>query len=540
MSTSRRRLTILLTTLAATAALSVPAVPALAATTAPTTAQHNARTAGPPSASQPTSARHNASAAGSPSPSQPTSARHNASAAGSPSPSQPTSSQHNAGPASPPAASPTASAPGASTSPASRPAASTPSGPVTPTPSPSTSGYQPLPELPVNACQDSTLPQDYGTNFPTPADPNGYGFYNQSVIGWEGNYYAPFGYLSGSYFARGVPQHYTQSGTTYCGAMYSFGAYNYGLAAGQAPAPGSVKWTMADGYLPALTTSFTRDNVAISITDFADKQTIAGNPAELVYTRVSVTNHGSSAVTVPAGQSGPNLVPLNQAPDTVPAGATVHHDFVAAVDTFGSGNALPPPGTLSQPPGQGGAPPYQLAFSNMVRFWTGRLSVIPRLSLPNTALPNTGGLADPGNALDDAYKAAFVYTRIVQVGKAPFSGANNYDWLLNHDLPGILANRFQLGDFTDAQNLLLTGRISEDPNFNEQGANWYWDGPWRTPLAWADYLETTNDTAFVSKYFHDDASGAEPVGPEPVHAHAHRLPEAARRQHRLSQVLLRQ
>ena len=96
-----------------------------------------------------------------------------------------------------------------------------------------------------------------------------------------------------------MPQHYTQSGTTYCGAMYSFGAYNYGLAAGQAPAPGSVKWTMADGYLPALTTSFTRNNVAISITDFADKQTIGGNPVELVYTRVSVTNHGSSAVTVP-------------------------------------------------------------------------------------------------------------------------------------------------------------------------------------------------------------------------------------------------
>jgi hypothetical protein len=466
MITSRRRLTVLLTTLAATAALSVPAVPALAATTTPTTSQPNASTPNSPSASQP------------------------------------------------PSAQPTTSAPGASTAPARHAAAqATPSGAVTPTPSPSTSGYQPLPELPVNACQDSTLPQDYGTNFPTPVDPNGYGFYNQSVIGWEGNYYAPFAYLSGSYFARGVPQQYTQSGTTYCGAMYSFGAYNYGLAAGQAPAAGSVKWTMADGYLPALTTSFTRNDVAISITDFASKQTIGGSPVELVYTRVSVTNHGSSAVTVPAGQSGPNLVSLNQGADTVPAGATTRHDFVAAVDTFGSGNALPAPATLSQSPGQGGAQSYQQAFGNMVRYWNERLSVIPRLSLPDITLPNTGGLADPGDALDNAYKAAFVYTRIVQVGKAPFSGANNYDWLLNHDLPGILANRFQLGDFTDAQNLLLTGRISEDSSFDEKGANWYWDGPWRTPLAWADYLETTNDTAFVSKYFHDDATGPSPWGP---------------------------
>ena len=44
---------------------------------------------------------------------------------------------------------------------------------------------------------------------------------------------------------------------------------------------------MADGYLPAMITSFTRNDVHISITDFADKQTIAGSPVELVYTRIS-------------------------------------------------------------------------------------------------------------------------------------------------------------------------------------------------------------------------------------------------------------
>src|SRR5215469_6518967 len=50
---------------------------------------------------------------------------------------------------------------------------------------------QSLPNLPVNACNDSTLPRDYGTNFPVPNDPSGFGFANQSVIGWEGNIYAP-------------------------------------------------------------------------------------------------------------------------------------------------------------------------------------------------------------------------------------------------------------------------------------------------------------------------------------------------------------
>jgi hypothetical protein len=372
---------------------------------------------------------------------------------------------------------------------------------------PSGSGsYQPPPNLPVNSCNDTSLPRSYGTNFPVPNDPNGFGFANQSVIGWEGNYYAPFAYLSGSYFARGVPTHYTQRGTTYCGAMYSFGIYTYGLASGQAPAAGSVQWTMADGYLPAMTTSFTRNGVSATITDFADKVTIAGSPVELVYTRVTAKNNGTSAATVDPGATGPGLVTLASQPDTLAPGGSETDDYVAAVDTFGSGNALPTV-TAAQ------VPTYDQAFGQMRDYWTGRISVIPRLTLPKTPLPNTNNLANPGRALDNAYKAAFVYTRIVQSGDAPFSGANNYDWLLNHDLPGMLNNRFELGDFTDAQNLLLDGRISEDPNFDEKGANWYWDGPWRTPVAWADYLQATNDTTFVKTYFHDDASAPSQWGP---------------------------
>jgi hypothetical protein len=368
--------------------------------------------------------------------------------------------------------------------------------------------FEPLPNLPVNACDDPSLPRDYGTNFPVPVDPNGFGFANQTALGWEGNFYAPIAYLSGSYFARGVPDHYQQGQQAYCGAMYSFAVYDYGLASGQAPPPGSVQWTMADGYLPALTTSFTRNEVGISITDFADQQTIAGSPVELMYTRVSVTNDGSAQVTVPAGQSGPDLVTLGSAPDTVAPGQTVSHDFVAAVDNFGSSVALPAPGTLAS-----AAQGYDSAFAHMASYWNQRLSAIPALSLPDVTLPDTGGLADPGQAIDNAYKAAFIYTRIVQVGESPFSGANNYDWLLNHDLPGILDNRFELGDFTDAQNLLLVGRVSESPTFDEVGANWYWDGVWRTPVAWAQYLEETNDVAFVRQYFHDDANGPSQWGP---------------------------
>ena len=374
---------------------------------------------------------------------------------------------------------------------------------------------QPVQTMPVNICQNSSLPKDYGTNFPTPSDPYGFGFANQTAIGWQGNYYAPFEYLSGSYFARGVPLTYQPggAGTTYCGAMYSFSVYTYGLAAGQAPAAGSVQWTEADGYLPAMTTSFTRNDVAISITDFANEQTIGGTPVELVYTRVQVTNHGKAAVTVPAGQSGPNLVALDSASDTVNPGRTVDHDFVAAVDTFSTTTALPTVAAITPSKGHSGALSYDAAYKHMAQYWNQLLSATPQLSLPNVALPNTNSLKNPGTSIDNAYKAAFIYTRIVQAGEAPYSGANNYAYLLNHDAPGILMNSFEEGDFTDAQSLLLNARISEASNFNEQGANWYWDGPWRTPVAWADYLQGTNDTAFVSTYFHDDASSPSPWGP---------------------------
>jgi len=358
----------------------------------------------------------------------------------------------------------------------------------------------PMPDLPYNACNNTSLPTDYGTNFPTPNDPYGAGYYNQTVIGWEGNWYAPFAYLSGSYFARGVPTTYTDSGgTEYCGAMYSFGVYNYGLKSGQAPPAQSETWTEADGYLPALTTSFTRNKIHIAITDFADKQTIAGNPVELVYTHITVHNSTTSAVDVPPDATGPNLVQLDSNPDTVAAGTTTTHDFVAAVDVFGSGKALPATTVITQD-----AASYRQAYQQMADYWNQQLSAIPKLSLPNVSLPDTNNLKDPGTSMDNAYKAASVYTDIVQSGEAPFSGANNYDWLLNHDVPGILDNRFELGNLQDAQQLLLTGRTSEASDFNEEGANWYWDGPWRTPLAWAEYLQQTNDVAFVKQYFDDN------------------------------------
>jgi hypothetical protein len=358
-------------------------------------------------------------------------------------------------------------------------------------------GFETLPNLPQNACNNSALPRSFGTNFPTPRDPFAFGWFNQSAIGWQGNWYPAFSYLSGSYFARGVPTTFTQGGTSYCGAMYSFGVFTFGLAAGQSPPAQSIQWTMESGYLPALRTSFTRNNVTVSITNFANRVVIGGNPFVLAYTRISVTNNGTAAVTVPPGGSGPNLVRLTPVNDAVPAGTTRTHDFVSAIDRFGVTAAYPSVATLTA-----SAPSYDAAFGQMASFWNGRINATAQPSLPNVQLPNTG-LANPGTALLNAYRAGTAYHLMMQVGKAPFSGANNYAWLLNHDVPGELVARFATGDFSDARNLLLIGRTSERSGFPSFGANWYWDGVWKTPWAWATYLQKTNDTAFVSQFFND-------------------------------------
>jgi hypothetical protein len=61
----------------------------------------------------------------------------------------------------------------AGTSSLSTPASSTPASSTSTATAPGGS-YQPPPNLPVNSCQDSSLPRSYGTNFPVPDDPYGF------------------------------------------------------------------------------------------------------------------------------------------------------------------------------------------------------------------------------------------------------------------------------------------------------------------------------------------------------------------------------
>lgn len=134
-----------------------------------------------------------------------------------------------------------------------------------------------------------------------------------SAIGWAGNHEGAVACLGGSF--------YVQNGIN---TTYGFGVYNYS----------PTTWTNADGYLPALVTSFTDQGADVSITNFGDRVVVGGHPYVAVYSRVRVHNPTGQPVTIDP-QPSAGLLPLDQASDTVPPGGTVDHDYVVASDRFG-------------------------------------------------------------------------------------------------------------------------------------------------------------------------------------------------------------
>src|ERR1700733_8626928 len=158
-----------------------------------------------------------------------------------------------------------------------------------------------------------------GAPYPCPAGggPNFTSGVDASAIGWLGNGQGATACLGGSFYVpHGID------------TTYGFDVYN----------DSPTTWTNADGYLPALVTSFTSAGAKVSITNFGDRVVIGGNPYVLVYSRGAGTNPTSQTLTVDP-QPSPGLVPLNSAPDQVRPGATVGHDYVVAEDRFGGADA---------------------------------------------------------------------------------------------------------------------------------------------------------------------------------------------------------
>ena len=156
------------------------------------------------------------------------------------------------------------------------------------------------------------------------------------MIGWAGNSQGVVECLGGSFWVDtsgpdGGPGSASTAAVT--GTTYGYGVYDDSRAT----------WANADGYLPALVTTFHRDGATISITNFGDDVTIGGHDYVIIYSRVAVTNPTGSPVSVdPEASAG--LIPLNSAPDAVPAHSTVNHDYAVPSDKFGGSYAYPSSG----------------------------------------------------------------------------------------------------------------------------------------------------------------------------------------------------
>jgi hypothetical protein len=292
-------------------------------------------------------------------------------------------------------------------------------------------------------------------------------FGDASVLGWAGNNQAMVACLGGSFFVISGGQPGSGSTTPVTGTTYGYGIYN----------DTRTNWANADGYLPALVTTFQSAGATVQITNFGDKVTVGGHPYVAIYSRVRVTNPTSQPLTIDP-QASPGLIPLNPAQgNTVPAHASVDHDYVVAADRFGGSYPWPSAAALAAAGG------YDQHFAHMKAFWNGQLAKIAQI----TSLPDM--------SLADAYRTGLIYTQIIRSGDQLRTGANGYDTEFSHDVIGILANLFSQGYFTGAHALLDRARYVIGTQTQ------YDDGVWTYPWIWAIYLLKTGDLSFVKANF---------------------------------------
>ena len=308
---------------------------------------------------------------------------------------------------------------------------------------------------------------DVQTDAVTGADGTG------SAIGWLGDHNSVVTCLGGTFLIQDGPDGY-------------FRDYGFGLYHGQ-----RVTWADAAGYLPAQVTTFIDGGAHVAITEFADELALGGHDYVAVYSRVRVANPTGHAVTAGPGAS-PGLVPLSQAPATVPPHGTAQHDYVIASDRFGTTAPWPSAAELAAAGG------FDRHFAHMQAFWNSQLAAIAQIRLPVPSLV-------------DAYKSGFITTELTRSGDALDTGVNGYESEFSHDVVGILTNLFTQGDFADAHALLTEMRSV----VGAQGQ--YVDGLWTSSVPWAVYLLKTGDTAFVAANF-SGGSAAQPSIEGAAHA----------------------
>jgi hypothetical protein len=328
--------------------------------------------------------------------------------------------------------------------------------------------------VPATAATTAAAPYNCVPNGPAGSQ-TVYGTYGDaSVIGWTGNSQGVVACLGGSFWvdtsgASGGPGSASTAAVT--GTTYGYGIYD----------DSPTTWVNADGYLPAMVTTFHRDGATIAITNFGDQVSIGGSSFVIIYSRVSVSNPTGSAITVDP-QASAGLIPLNSASDTVPAHSTVNHDYAVPSDKFGGSYAYPSSAAIVAAGG------FAQHFAHMRSYWNSQLAGIAQITqLPDASLIN-------------GYKTGFIYTQIIRSGDELKTGANGYDQEFSHDVIGILANLFTQGYTTGAQGLLDRARyvIGSQTQYD--------DGVWTYPWVWAIYLLKTGDLSFVKANFGTEGS----------------------------------
>ncbi|MEV6266824.1 sugar-binding protein [Kribbella sp. NPDC051936] len=276
-----------------------------------------------------------------------------------------------------------------------------------------------------------------------------------SSFGWEGDLNAPIAFIDGSYRLRSRGD-----------AMITFGVPNI---------PGKIKWSNAEGYLPAFISEYSKDGLGIKVENFADLVVVNGNRFEIAYSRMTVTNTTSAPARLPRVSS--LLTPLNDAGETVGAGQTVVRDYAVAADRFGGTYDWP---TAEQVRPLGG---FDEHYRHMRQYWNNRLSAIADITdLPHRRLIN-------------AYKAGYIYTLIIRDdingAKELHVGENGYDEMFDHDTIGIVSTLLTVGDFTYARDYLSTlpAQLQYD------------DAKWKYSWPYALYLQRTGDKDFIRNRF---------------------------------------
>jgi hypothetical protein len=363
-------------------------------------------------------------------------------------------------------------------------------------------------------------------------------FGDAGVIGWAGDN-GVVACLGGSFYIKNGAGTTSTGSFNDAGTTYGFGVYDYS----------STTWVNAQGYLPALVTTFTADGATVAITNFVDRDVIDGSTYDVVYSRVAVHNPTTAALNVDPEPSA-GLVPLSPVSSVVAPGATVDHDYAVVADDLGliatpvasspatsttapASGATPtaPASTTTTAPasttttttttttapaantmtGLEAAPPtadlvaagtWQSHFTHMQTFWQGQLAQIATLvHLPDASLV-------------DAYQAGFIDNEIIRSGDMLFTGANGYTMEYSHDVIGLLAAQFTEGEFDDARSLLERA----DTVVGTQTQ--YADGLWTYSWPWAVYLEKTGDLAFVESYFSNPGPAGAATEPS-IEATAH-------------------